>query len=144
MYKLFLIIESDLISIFWRIVCLKSVFVQYVTVMRGNCLFYNVIQLRIEDSAWHSCTLSIPPSWKGFIPKLPPTPLKIHFFKCLGRRGPPTCQEIPILSVKEYGYFLELHIHSHSDSNFLDNSVQEGKFSSLRLTQVKFHLLSNM
>jgi len=34
----------------------------------------------------------------------------IHFFKFFGLIEPPTPQEIPIPSVGEYGYFLELHI----------------------------------
>ena len=46
--------------------------------------------------------LRAPPLWKFHLSF-------IHFFKFFGLTEPPTPQEIPIPSVGEYGYFLELH-----------------------------------
>ena len=37
-------------------------------------------------------------------------PSYINFFNIFGLQEPSTLQEIPIPSVGEYGYFLELHI----------------------------------
>ena len=51
---------------------------------------------------------------KDFLPRPPPLwkfqLSLIHFFKCFGLKEHPTPQEIPIPSVGEYGYFLDLHI----------------------------------
>ena len=54
------------------------------------------------------------PQGRHFFSKMPPPLWKfqlsfIHFFTFFGLTEPPTPQEIPIPSVEEYGYFLELH-----------------------------------
>ena len=43
-----------------------------------------------------------PPLWKFYLSLM-------HFFKCFGLREPPQPREIPISSVGEYGYFLDVH-----------------------------------
>ena len=60
-------------------------------------------QIIIAPPQNYSKTLPLPPPlWKFQLSF-------IHFLKYFGFTEPPTPQEIPILSVGEYGYFLELH-----------------------------------
>lgn len=59
--------------------------------------------------------ISLPPPREGFSHPLPQPLWKFQYkldtcFICFGLREPPTPWEIPIPSVGEYGYFLELHI----------------------------------